>query len=93
MTIREGHTGKKIVVKTVISTGTIPRKIKIERWIAMCYTRAFLHPKTIDTDVEFQLVLRRNKGGCSLKDLSASDEAAVRELVLAKNVEARTLSP
>jgi hypothetical protein len=42
--IREGHTGKKTVVETAISTGTTPRKIKMERWIAMCCKVAFSTP-------------------------------------------------
>jgi hypothetical protein len=32
---REGHTGKKTVDETAISTGTRPGKIKMQRWISM----------------------------------------------------------
>jgi hypothetical protein len=40
MAAREGHTGKKTVVETLISTATILRKIKIKRWIVVCYKGA-----------------------------------------------------
>jgi hypothetical protein len=36
MAAREGHTGKKTVAETLISTATILRKIKIKHWIAVC---------------------------------------------------------
>jgi hypothetical protein len=44
MAIREGYTEKGTVVETAISTWTTPRKIKMQRWIAMCCKGALSTP-------------------------------------------------
>ena len=41
---KRGHTGKKTVVETAISTRTILRKVKIKRWIVIYCKGTFSIP-------------------------------------------------
>src|SRR5436305_10183575 len=93
MATRGRHTRKKTVVETVVSTRTTLKKIKIKRWIAMCRKGALSTPlKRPILMWSFSWHYEGMKEDALQKGLPAPDEAVVRELVLAKNVEAPALA-
>jgi len=57
MATREEHTGKKTVVETVISTGTVLRKIKMEHWIASSDVVAGLYERYTDAQANEKSLL------------------------------------
>jgi hypothetical protein len=51
-----------------------------------------LYPKTVDTEVEYQLALPSDKRGCSPERTCRPGQTAIRERILAKNVEVPDLA-